>query len=94
MVDGVFPRQDHLRDGQEGISLLQETLDDPRQGLRGMFGGVMEKDDGAGTYLRCNPAANLRGGEILPVQTVNTTNKSIVPFTNLCYTMNDRDIHS
>ena len=54
----------------------------------------MEQDDGAGLDFRGDPLGDLPGGEVFPVQAVNTSNKSIVPFTSLCYNMNDRDIHS
>ena len=94
MVDGIVSLQNHLGDGQEGISLLQEILDDAGEGLRGMLGGVVEQDDGARADFGRDPAGDVGGGEIFPVQTVNTSNKSIVPFTSLCYNMNDRDIHS
>ena len=71
VVDGVFPGEDHLGDGHKGVPLLKQTLDDVRQGLRGMEGGVMEENDGAGLYLAGHPLGDLTGGEVLPVQTVH-----------------------
>ena len=94
MVDGVRPGQENLRNGNKGISLLQQPLDDGGQSRGGVLGGIVKQHDGAGLHPARHPLCDLAGGQILPVQTVNTTNKSIVPFTSLCYNMNDRDIHS
>ena len=74
VVDGVLlaagPRQDELGDGHKGIALLQKSLDDAGQGLRGVEGGVVEQDDGARLDLGGDAPGNLAGGEVLPVQAV------------------------
>lgn len=72
MIDGIVPGEDDLGDGDEGIALLQQALDDTGQGLRGMLGGVVEQDDGAGAYLGCDSLGDVRRGQVFPVQTVPT----------------------
>ena len=75
VVDGVFPRQNDLGYGHEGIPLLEEGLDDGGQGLRRVEGGVVEQDDGAGLDLGGHPLDDLSGGQVLPVQAVTERNK-------------------
>lgn len=70
VVDGVLAGEQKLGDGEEGIALLQQRLDDARQGFWSVQGGVMEQDDGAGLDLACHPLGDLRRGQLLPVQTV------------------------
>ena len=74
VVDGVIlpagSGEDQFRDGDEGIALLEEGLDDGGQGLRGVEGGVVEQDDGAGLDLGGHPLDDLSGGQVLPVQAV------------------------
>lgn len=70
VVDGVGLGEDDLGDWDEGIAVLEQALDNARQGLRGVFGGVVEQDDGAGTDLGGHPLGDLTGGEVFPVQTV------------------------
>ena len=48
MVDGVLPGENDLGDGDKGVALLEEGLDDGGQGLRGVEGGVVEQDNGPG----------------------------------------------
>jgi len=52
MIDYIIgiigARQNKLGDGDKGVALLQEGLQDSRKGLRGVLGGVVEEDDGAG----------------------------------------------
>ena len=49
MVDGVIcvvgTWEDELRHRHQGVAVLQQGLDDARQGLRGVEGGVVEEDD-------------------------------------------------
>ena len=75
MVDGVRSSEDNLGDGNKGIALLKQGLDDGGQGLRGMEGGVVEQDDGAGLDLGGHPLDDLSGGQVLPVQAVTEGNK-------------------
>ena len=51
VVDGVLPGEDDLGDRDKGVALLEQSLDDSRQGLRGMEGGVVEQDNGPRLYL-------------------------------------------
>lgn len=68
MVNGVGLGQDDLGDGDEGIAILQQTLDNAGQRLRGVLGGVVKEDDGAGADLGGHSFGDLSGGEVLPVQ--------------------------
>lgn len=61
MVDGVGLGEDDLGDWDEGIAVLEQALDNARQGLRGVFGGVVEQDDGTGTDLGGHPLGDLTG---------------------------------
>ena len=70
MVDGVLAGQNHLGDGDEGVALLKEGLDDGGQGLRRVEGGVVKQDDGPGLDLGGHPLDDLSGFQVLPVQTI------------------------
>ena len=72
MVDGIGLRQDDLGDGNEGIALLKQELNDTGQRLRGVLGGVVEQDNGAGTDLGGHLFGDLPGGQALPIQAVHT----------------------
>ena len=67
MVDGVFFAQKDLEDVDEGIPILEEPFQNTGKGFRGVFGGVMEEDDGAGLDLGGDPLGNFRGGEVFPI---------------------------
>ena len=66
---GVAGEQD-LGYGDDGVAVLLQRLDDPGQGLRRMFGGVVEEDDAAGTDVFQHPLLDLLCRDALPVQTV------------------------
>ena len=70
VVDGIVPGEDDLGNGDEGVAFLKQTLNDTGQSLRGVFCGIVEQDDGAGTDLACDPLGDVRCGQVLPVQTV------------------------
>ena len=70
MVDGVLPFQDDFRNGNEGVTFLQKTLDNIRQGLRSVQRGVVEQNNGAGTHLARHSLGDVRGAQILPIQAV------------------------
>ena len=74
MVDGVIAGQQKLGDGEEGVVLLQQCLDDAGQCLRGVQGGIVKQNDGAGLDFACHPLGDLRCGQLLPVQTVHAGN--------------------
>ena len=63
--------QNDLGNGDKGIPLLEQTLNNTRQSLRGMEGGVVEEHDRAWLDLAGYPAGDLPGGEVFPVQTVH-----------------------
>ena len=75
MVDGVFPVQQDLRDGDKGIAVLEELFQDARQSLWSVLGSVVEQDDGPGLDLFGDPFGDLRGGEVLPVQAVHVPHR-------------------
>ena len=75
VVDGIFAIQEDLGDGDEGVAVLEQGLDNAGQGLGGMFGSVVKKNDGAGLHFGGNPLGDLSGGEVLPVQTITAGNK-------------------
>ena len=70
VVDARFALQQQLRDGDDGIALGLEGLDDPRQGLQSVDGRVVEEDDAARPHVLQHPPADLLRGDALPVQTV------------------------
>jgi len=82
VVDGVvhvtLAGEDELGDGHEGVALLEKGVDDAGEGLWGVLGGVVEQDDGPRLDLAGHPLGDVGGGQVLPVQAVNTTIKSIV----------------
>ena len=51
VVDGVLSGEDNLGNGHKSVPLLEKRLDDGRQGLRGVEGGVVEQDNGPGLHL-------------------------------------------
>lgn len=72
VVNGVLSVQNHLGDGDEGIALLKQRLDDAGKCLGGVECGVMEQDNRSGLDPGRDPLCNFVGGDIFPVQTVNT----------------------
>ena len=71
MVNGVFSRQEDLGDGHKGVAVLKELFQNSGESFRGVFGSVVEQDDGAGLDLGGHPPGDLRGGEVFPVQTIH-----------------------
>lgn len=75
VVDGVvgaaLPLKNELADGYNIVSLLEQVLQDPRQSLRRVQGGVMEEDNGSRPHLFRHPLGD--GGRVivLPVQAVH-----------------------
>ena len=74
MVDGVIrvvlSGENELRDGNKGVALLEQSLQNGGQGLGGVKGGVVKQDNGPGLYLGGHPPGDLSGGQVLPVQAV------------------------
>ena len=70
MVDGVGSLQDQLADGQHGVALIDEVLQNTGQCLRRVERGVVEQHDTARLDLGGHPLAD--GGRviILPVEGV------------------------
>lgn len=61
---------DQLGDGDDGIALSDEELQNPGQGFGRVLRRVMEEDDGAGLHLTRHPFCDLVRGDALPVKTV------------------------
>lgn len=70
VVTAALPWQDELGDGDKGIALLEQGLNDAGQGLGGVEGGVVKQDDGARPHLAHHPLGNLLRRQLFPVQTV------------------------
>ena len=70
VVNGVVPVQDQLGDGNKLVPLLEQGLDDGRQGFRGVEGGIVEQHDGPGLDLGGDPLSDLLCRQILPVQAI------------------------
>lgn len=74
MIDGIvrsaLPVTDQLRDGNDRIPPGNQVLQNPGQGFRGVFCGVVEKNDGPRTYFFRYPLGDLIRGNSFPVQTV------------------------
>ena len=75
VIDGVLPGENDLGNRDEGVALLEEGLDDGGQGLRGVEGGVVKEDDGAGLHLGGHSFDDLPRLQVLPVQAVTECNK-------------------
>lgn len=70
VVDGIVPRQDQLTDGQHGVALVDEVLQNPRQRLRRMKGRIVEQHDTAGLHLGGDPLVDGVRIIVLPVQRI------------------------
>ena len=75
MVDGVLSGENDLRDGNKGVALLKQGLDDGGQGLRGVQGGVVKQNDGPWLDFGGYPLGDLPGSQVFPVQAVTECNK-------------------
>ena len=66
VVDGVvhvvFPGENQLGDGDEGVASCSRVSEDGGQGLGGMEGGVVEENDGPGLDPAHHPLRDLPGG--------------------------------
>ena len=70
VVDDVVSGETQLRDGNKGIAFLDQAFNDGGEGLRRVLGGIVEEDNGAWLDLGGDTAADLRGREVFPIQTV------------------------
>ena len=70
MVNGVGWIKDQLTDGQHGIALVDEILQNAGQCLRRVEGRVVEQDDAAGLHLGSYPLADRVRVVVLPVERV------------------------
>jgi len=61
VVGAQFTVQKNLRNGDKGITLLQQGFNQPGQGFRGMFCGVVEENDGAGLDFGGHSFGDFRG---------------------------------
>ena len=68
VVDVIFSRQQKLRHGHDLIPLLQQVLNDPRQGLRRVLGGVVEQYDAPIRDFGRDALVDVVRAQILPVQ--------------------------
>ena len=73
MVDGVLPGVDQLGDGNHRVTVVDEGVQDPGQGLRRVQRGVVEQHDAPRRYLRGDPVVDRVRIVVLPVQAVPNT---------------------
>lgn len=74
MVDGVGGGEEELGDGDYGVAVADEGLQNGRQRLRRVKGGVVEENDAAGAHLGTNALGNGGRVQVFPVQTITTGN--------------------
>ena len=67
MIDGVVSLKDDLGDGEEGVALLKQLFQNGGQRLRGVLGGVVKQDNGAGLNFGSYPLGDLRSGGIFSI---------------------------
>lgn len=72
VVLAAFSVQDELAHGDDLVPFLEEIFQDGGEGLRGVEGGVVEEDDGAGADLGGHPLGDGGRVVVLPVQAVPT----------------------
>ena len=70
MVDGIVAGEQELGDGDEGVALPEQGLENGGQGLGGVEGGVVEQADGPALYPLRHPLGDFACRDVLPVQTV------------------------
>lgn len=75
VIDAALARKDELGDGDKGVALLEQGLNDAGQRLRSVLGGIMKQDDGTGLDLGGDPLGDFGGRKIFPVQAVPVPNK-------------------
>ena len=75
MVHHIVPVQDQLRNGENGVALLDEILQNGGQSLRGVEGGVVKEDDASRLDLAGDPVIDSAGIIVLPVQAVPKRNR-------------------
>ena len=69
-VQQIVPVKEQLGELHEAKALIFQGGDDVGQGLRGVFGPVVEEKDAAAFGAADHPLGDLFGGEALPVQGV------------------------
>ena len=74
VVDGVVSRQNQLADGQHGVALVDEILQNPRQRLRRVEGGIVEQHDAPRLHLGGDPLVDGVRVVVLPVQGIHIGN--------------------
>ena len=74
MVDGVIACQDQLADGQHGVAVVDEVLQDARQRLRRVECRVVEQHNAAGLHLGGDSLVDGVGIVVLPVQRIPVGN--------------------
>ena len=71
VVDGVGRIEDQLTDGHNGIPVVDQAVEDGRQGLRRVQRGVVEQHDAPRLHLGCYAPAYRIRVVVLPVQGVH-----------------------
>ena len=74
VVDGVVSCQDQLADGQHGVALVDEVLQNAGQRLRRMQRGVVEQHDAPRLHLGRHPLIDGVRVVVLPIQGIPVGN--------------------
>ena len=75
VVDGVGRIEDQLTDGHNGIPVVDQAVEDGRQGLRRVQRSVVEQHDAPRPHLGCYAPAYRIRVVVLPVQGVHIGNE-------------------
>ena len=70
VVDGVGRIEDQLTDGHNGIPVVDQAVEDGRQGLRRVQRSVVEQHDAPRLQMLRDPLEDGIGIVILPIQTI------------------------
>ena len=75
VVHHVVPVQNQLRNGENGITLLDKILQNRGQGLRCVEGGIVEQHDASRRDSGGDPGVDRVGIVVFPIQAVPKCNK-------------------
>ena len=64
-----------MRNGDDGIAVRDQPLQNAWQGFGRVLRRIVEQDDAPGLHLLQHPLRDLLGGDPLPVETIAACNK-------------------
>ena len=71
VIHDIVPGQQHFRDRNDAVAVLQQEFDHRGKRLRRVLCGVVEQYDAAGLYAAFDALGDLRCGELLPIEAVH-----------------------